>query len=907
MKRFLTSFFILFITIGAFCQTEAILINEKFKGIAMPKVFEILKEKYNLKVAYDYESVKEVIITKNIQSKDLATALTAIFSETNLEYQLTEDNRILVRKIENLTLQPATKKLYKHIFTGKIKDINSKIPLAYATVFCPSTNEGCSTDEDGNFSLTVNTAETAGTLSVQYLGYVPRSFSWSKEDQLTNIQIDLQTKSLDFEEVTILEKLPTFSTNRADGAIVLNAAQLGKLPSFGGGSDVFRGLQLLPGISASDDLSSELKIRGSDGDENMVIFDGITLYKVDHFYGIFSAINPSVVNQVKVFKNAFPVEYGGRTAGVIDLATHSITKPKISGQVQADLLTTSGHLAVPINENMGLLLGGRTTNRNIANTDLFSLINETDVRNNNSVTLTKLNPDFKFHDFNAKWIGKIGQKSNLSASYFKGYDELKSTYEIVFDTKNIKEDFIDEIKNTETLDESATWDNQGASLQLDHQWNTNLNTNVNLAYSTYSEYQSINSTLVREVTRTITRPRPDMPPILPIMDNELNLTNGFSNSISGTELNIKNAWTINPKQQLVFGYHLVNNDVQSDLTIDDRAFLNQDLKGNQHSVYTQYNFRDFKKWTIGLGLRNTYYTITEKNYLSPRISIFYKATDHLNLKASCSQYYQFLRTNEREDRFGKSYDYWVLSTDERGESPVASSKQCMVGLNLKNDGFELDVEAYYKNLDGVTQFAPTENGFTTGIVNNDFDKAFEFYNGTGVSKGIDILLKKSAGSYTGWLSYTLSKTTHSFPKIDNGNPFPALDDRRHQIKLVNQYRYKKIDFSAVYVFSSGRAYTDLTIIDGQQDRGTLSVRDRISYLKNYARLDISAGYKFNIGTTKARVGTSIFNVLDRENVKYKQYIRSLPNQRGDDAINQITSIEALMLGFTPNVSFSIDF
>ena len=613
-----------------------------------------------------------------------------------------------------------------------------------------------------------------------------------------------------------------------------------------------------------------------------------------------------MVNQVKVFKNAFPVEYGGRTAGVIDLTTHSINEPKIGGRLQADLLTTSAHLTLPINKNMGLLLGGRTTNRNVADTDLFSLISETEVRNNNAVTLTRLNPDFKFHDFNAKWIWKIDQKSILSASYFKGYDELKSSYEIGFDTRNVKRDFIDEIKNTETLEESATWDNQGASLQLAYQWNTNMTTNINLAYSDYSEYQAINSTLVRTITRIPSRPRPgELPIILP--EVKFDLTNGFSNAISGTELNIKNAWTINPKQQLVFGYHLVNNEVQSDLTIEDKSFLNQDLKGSQHSVYTQYNLRDFKKFTIGVGLRNTYYSITKKNYLSPRISLSYEVNDKLHLKASCSQYYQFLRTNEREDRFGKSYDYWVLSTDERGASPVASSKQCMLGFNLKNDGFELDVEAYYKNLDGVTQFAPTENGFMTGVVNNDFDKAFEFYNGTGVSKGIDILLKKSAGSYTGWLSYTLSKTTHSFPKIDGGNPFPALDDRRHQIKLVNQYRYKKFDFSAVYVFSSGRAYTDLTIIDGQQDRRLLSVKDRVSYLKDYARLDISAGYKFNIGTTKARVGASIFNVLDRENVKYKQYIRSLPNQRGDDAINQITSIEALMLGFTPNVSFSIDF
>lgn len=911
MKQLITSFFLFFISLSAFCQSEAVVINETFTGIFMPEVFETLRTRYQLTIAYDYESVKDIKVNKTIRSENLETALTTLFVNTNLDFQLTEDQRILVRKIQNPILsEVVSPKVHQYIFTGRITDIKSKRPLAYATIYCPLTNEDTSTDEAGNFSLTVNSPKTAGTISVQYLGYIPRAFAWKRGENLSNLKIDLQIKSLDFAEITIIETLPTFTVNQADGSMVLNAKQLNNLPSFGGGNDVFRGLQLLPGISASDDLSSELKIRGSNGDENMVIFDGITLYKVDHFYGIFSAINPSIVNQVKVFKNAFPVEYGGRTAGVIDLASHGISELKIGGKLQADLLTTSAHLALPINEKMGLLIGGRMTNRNVADTDLFSLINETDnLRNDNALTLSKINPAFKFHDLNAKWIWQISQQSAISASYFKGYDELNSTYEIFFETKNNRGNRRDDIKNTETLDEFAQWDNQGASLQLDHQWNPKINTNINLAYSTYNEDQSINSTLVREITRKPSPPKPGMPP-----NNQedprtetLTLTNNFSNAIKGTELNIKNAWEISEKQQLVFGYHLVNNEVTSDLMVDNRTGLNQDLTGSQHSGYLQYNLKGVNKFNLGLGLRSTYYTITQKNYLSPRISITYEASEQLHLKASCSQYYQFLRTNEREDRFGKSYDYWVLSTDKKGESPVASSKQCMLGFNLKNDGFELDVEAYYKNLDGVTEFAPTANGFLTGDVNTSSNKLFEFYNGTGVSKGIDILLKKSAGSYTGWLSYTLSKTTHSFPKIDNGNPFPSLDDRRHQIKLVNQYRYKKFDFSAVYVFSSGRAYTDLTIIDGQQDRKDLKVNDRISYLKDYIRLDISAGYKFNIGPTKARVGASIFNVLNRENVKYKQFIRSVPNERGDKQINQITGIEALMLGFTPNVSFSLEF
>jgi len=918
MKRFFTSFFLLFITIGAFCQTEAMFINEKFKGVAMPKVFEILKEKYKLKVAYDFESVKEVIITKTVQSKDLATALTTIFADTNLEYQLTEDNRILVRKVENLTLQPATKKLYKYIFSGKIKDSNSKIPLAYATVFCPSTKEGCSTDEDGNFSLTVNSTETEGTLSVQYLGYVPRAFKWAKGEQLTDLKIDLQTKSLDFAEVTILEKLPTFNTNQADGSTVLNAAQLGKLPSFGGGNDVFRGIQLLPGISASDDLSSELKIRGSNGDENMIILDGITLYKVDHFYGIFSAINPSIINQVKVFKNAFPVEYGGRTAGVIDLATHSVEEPKIGGGLQADLLTTSGHLALPINDNMGVLIGGRFTNKNVADTDLFDLIETSEnpnTPNNNEVSLTRRNPNFKLYDFNAKWVWRLGNKTSLSASYFKGYDELNSDYEYEFDTKNSRDDRRrDEVKNIETLEESAKWDNQGASLQIDHRWGSKINTNINLAYSDYSDNQSITSTLVREITRKPQPPKPGMPPI-PLPDENikintaLEISNTFNNSIKGAELNIKNAWAINESDQLTFGYHFINNEVAFDLGVDKKELINKQSNATQHSAYVQYNLQKFKKLNIGLGLRSTYYSVTSKNYLSPRVNISYKATDNLLLKAAGSQYYQFLRTNSREDRFGKTYDFWVLSNDKPREIPIASSKQLMIGFNTRKDGFELDVEAYYKTMDGVTEFAPTINGFLTGEVNTSSNQQFNFFNGTGLTRGIDVLLKKSVGKYTGWLSYTLSKTTHSFAQIDNGNPFPSQDDRRHQVKLVNQYRYKKFDFAATYIFSSGRAYTDLTKIEGQKDRKELTAEDRISRLRDYARLDISAGYNFNLGNSKARVGASIFNVLNRKNVKYKQYVRSIPNEKDDNKrlVNQITGIEWLMLGITPNVSFSVDF
>lgn len=144
--------------------------------------------------------------------------------------------------------------------------------------------------------------------------------------------------------------------------------------------------------------------------------------------------------------------------------------------------------------------------------------------------------------------------------------------------------------------------------------------------------------------------------------------------------------------------------------------------------------------------------------------------------------------------------------------------------------------------------------------------------------------------------------------ISDGEAFPSQDDRRHQLKWIHQYRYKKFDFAATYIYSSGRPYTDWEKIENQTPRDQLRADDRISILPNSQRVDVSAGYNFDWGISKARIGVSIFNLLDRENVKYRQYIHSVPNQREDKrSFNQVTGTEVLMLGFTPNLSFSINF
>ena len=184
---------------------------------------------------------------------------------------------------------------------------------------------------------------------------------------------------------------------------------------------------------------------------------------------------------------------------------------------------------------------------------------------------------------------------------------------------------------------------------------------------------------------------------------------------------------------------------------------------------------------------------------------------------------------------------------------------------------------------------------------------YRIFEGTGQSRGMDVLLKKTSGNYTGWLAYTLSKTTQQFPDIQNNVTFPSPDDRRHQFKWINQYRIGRWDFSLAYVFSSGAPYTDLSILALEpRDRRATNPNDRISYLNDYHRVDIGTYYHFPVFGSKGELGLSVFNLLNRKNVKYRQYLYAIPTGNGNTT-TRLIGTELQMLGITPNVSFKISF
>ena len=243
--------------------------------------------------------------------------------------------------------------------SGVVKDKESGETLPFANVFIKDTNIGTTTNGDGFFTL-FNVPSENSTIQVQYLGYKVETLTLTKEIVKDKITILLAPDFNKLDEVVINtdSRQQIIKMNENVSQISLSPKRLASIPNLGE-KDIFRALQLLPGVSGTNESSAGLYVRGGTPDQNLVLLDGFTVYHVDHFYGFFSAFNSDAIKDIQLFKGGFPAEYGGRISSVMDLTGKRGNINKVSFSGGLSLVSANATLEIPIGEKANLLLAGR--------------------------------------------------------------------------------------------------------------------------------------------------------------------------------------------------------------------------------------------------------------------------------------------------------------------------------------------------------------------------------------------------------------------------------------------------------------------------------------------------------------------------------------------------------------------
>lgn len=773
--------------------------------------------------------------------------------------------------------------LGQRTISGIIVAEDNQERLPFADIIIKGTSEGTSTNVDGYFSL-IDVPEEVLTLQVLYVGYVSTEIEIEAGNQpIKNLKIELKS-GVELQEVVVAGKSYKVM-NASDGisTIQVSPAQLALLPNVGE-VDIFRSLQLLPGVSGSNESSSGLYVRGGTPDQNLVLLDGMTVYNVDHFFGFFSAFNADAVKDVQLYKGAFPAKYGGRLSSVVDLTGKTGSPTKLQGNVGLNLLNARAGVQIPLFKKGSFSIHGRRSYTDIIRSglynDIFNVFTQTENPPDiDGLEINTVEPDFYFFDLNSKLSINPTEKDVVALSFYTGADHLVEQNEISIE-RGENPTILIELD----VDEKNDWGNRGFSGKWSRQWDAKWYSNLLVANSNYfSEYNrdlDIKATLVERDTVVVDRN------ILTLEDNEVkDLTFRLDNEVQ-----------LNSKHKLEFGGLFTAAKVDYKFIRDDTlTILDLQQEANYAAAYVSDTWTPFSKLSINAGLRATYYNISQDIYWAPRFSFQYNLTDRIRIKGGYGKHYQFVNRIINENVTEGSRDFWLLADDDLVK--VSSAEHFVFGAAYETNDYIFDIEAYRKNLDNLAEFS-------LRFQRNDIDLNRLFFLGSGYAEGIEFLLQKKKGAYTGWVTYTLARVRNNFPELNNGFEFSALHDQRHEFKTVHSYEWQNYRLAATFVYASGKPFTEpagqysIELLDGRTFNYISVGAKNASRLPPYHRLDFSVHYVTKAGRFDVDVGLSVFNLYDRRNVWYREY---------DFTETPPVISEIQYLGFTPNLSLDVKF
>jgi hypothetical protein len=890
-------FFAAIAPFGSFAQAgSATHVSENYFGAPLLRVLGDFEKKYGFNLQYDSALVAGYRFDYLYMGTERQLAFDIIFRETKgLSYYVDANGvyRIVLTKnlpknrtrVENKRYEGSANRQNLTV-TGRIKDRTNGEFLPFATVHVEGAPAiGTTTNADGYFTL-YNVPSDKETLVFKYLGYETQYFYLSPEIKTGNLFVELDPAINAVDEVVIVKeredvlKVPEFSI----GVIQTTAAKIADLPALGE-KDLFRTFQLMPGISAANESSAGMYVRGGTPDQNLVLYDGFTIYHQEHLMGVFSAFNTNAVKDVQLHKGGFDAKHGGRLSSVMEIVGKTGNDKSFNAGGDVGFLGFNAFVEVPFkNEKGSIFVAGRRSFQSFMYdkfTDVYTETSQQAMGGGPGGRFNQRNqqkPESYFYDLNAKVTYNPTKRDIVSLSLFNGEDVLDNSRESFGST------FM-----SGSITDKTTWGNIGSSLKWSRRWGDRLYSNL---LASFSNYHSLRD---RQNSTTTSSSSSAASNVAVMLDQNT----GEHNNLWDYSLKLDNEYKISGKNSLEFGlnhstYRIGYRYAQSD-TLN---ILNLQSNGNLLATYAQDRWTIGEKLTILPGVRLSYYDVTSKAYAEPRFQIFYKVDKRLSLKASTGRYYQQVNRIVREDISAGSRDIWLLS-DDKG-IPVSSSDHFVAGGSYETKDYLFDVEAYYKKLYNLSEYTLR---FAPSFIDNSGYQEF-FYNGQGYSRGVDFLAQKKYGALTGWIGYTLSETRYHFPVYGSGY-FSANQDVTHELKTVLTYKpWRNLTLSATWIYATGKPFTEPvggyklnTPNGGEMNFIVIDKKNNARY-PDYHRLDLLAKYDLSfIKQVKSSVSVSFFNVYDRANVWYKEY--------SYDDSNGMTETNINLLGFTPNITLSI--
>ena len=748
----------------------------------------------------------------------------------------------------------------QYTISGYVRNETTGEALISASVYSNDMKSGVTTNSYGFYAITL--PEGIYTLVISYIG-----FSMLKKEILLskNIQqnFSLSPKETNIEEVTVIGQSKEDNVRKNEtGSVKLNVKEISGLPVLFGEQDIMKIVQLMPGVSPVGEGNSGFYVRGGNPDQNLILLDDAPLFNPSHLLGFFSVFNSDAIQDVKLYKGGVPARYGGRASSVMDIRMKEGNMKTYDFSGGIGLISSRLMAEGPIiQDKSSFMISGRRTYA-----DLFLPMSRDEKIKNNKLY---------FYDLNLKTNLIINQNNRVFLSGYFGRDVLK--------TNNF----------------AFNWGNKASSIRWNHQFSPSLFTNTTLVLNDYN-YKTEGD-----------------------IDGKFSLLAG----IKDVSLKQDYALSISNNVNFLFGFNTVLHyfkpgEVLSE-SPDFKGFNIEKKRGLENAVYSFIERKISSEFEIGYGVRlsaftrlgaaneNTYNSFGDIIHTSsyakgrlygtyfgvePRVNINWMFSDYSSLKIGYNRMIQYIHLLSNSSS-GTPIDYWLPSSNNIKPQFISQISAGYFG-QTNSRGIEFSVEGYYKNMNHQIDYRNNADVFL-----NEKAEA-ELVYGVGRSYGTEFFVRKKEGIFTGWLSYTLSRTEKRFTEINDGNWYPARQDRTHDISLVLMlHASSKLSLSASWIYYTGNAITfpsgkyifEGNVINFYNGRNGYRMPD-------YHRLDVGATILLKKRKKYlSELNLGIFNAYGRKNA----YSISFRQTDKDSAVTE--AVKLYLFSVIPSVTWNFRF
>jgi len=690
---------------------------------------------------------------------------------------------------------------------GFVTDSTSGEALAFGNVLIEELNLGASTDERGMFLINKIPANESYEVTVSYVGYKTKIIPvFIKSTGIVEIEIALMPLSI---ELQTIEKIGERTVEKNATNISLERIpikQLDVLP-LGVESDIFKYIQFIPGVSSTGDISAKYYVRGGDSDQNLVLLNGVTIYTPYHSLGLFSAIDPAMINSAEFLKGAFSSEYGGRLSSVMNIVSKDGNKKRFGLTASLSSLTAKGILEGPIPNGSFLLSARKSYSTDILNKFLRS----------ETVPIDFYDLSFKLN-YSSK---EIFSNARFSLFGFASND--------VVDYNN-------------PLREKFNWENKLIGFEWLQIYDVPLITKLGISISKFDG----------EVIPNASSLKPQ------------------KNSVNDVNISFDIDVVYNNKDEIGGGvdFQFLETKLFQENRVGAQTNLEK-LAGNL-SIFGKYKFLRLENFGADVGARFnvTGLNTNGSGFIEPRVSLTYRLFSDLALKGAWGIYLQEVTTLSDEDELISVFEPWIIIPDDMDPS---TSTQFNIGLVYDFvSGISFTAEGFYKKIENLPIINDQKLlANDPDLIAGDGESyGWEFLTDYGidpVSLSVSYTLSWAYKEVDGWIYYPKYDARNRVNLIleynlgsgwiagviwnySSGLPFT---------QLLGYYDKFYLDD----IHGSGNEVGEFDPFSILDDRN-------LGRLPDYHRLDLSLTKRFQISFSKWELSVSAINIYDRQNIYY---------------------------------------